>query len=136
MTSHDRVSLSLDEDHRILTLRYIGGLGGDVLYAQLLEQFHRISAPWSYDILVDTRRYDGVILASHTEAFGQQWADLAQGRDQGRLMAIITTDPLIRVRKGLRTTIFPNHISEVFATFDEGLDWIMDYRGFSRPINA
>ncbi len=124
MSPHARVAFSIDEPRKTLIFRYIGDLSGDRLYAQALDHLHTVEAPWLYDFLVDTRRFDGVIQASDTETFGRSWADLAQGRDAGRRIAVVSSDPLIRARKSLRDAIFPHRTSDVFATMDEALEWL------------
>ena len=102
MPLRPRVSLSVDKALNILTLRYIGDMDGATLYAQLLDQFLRVGDPWTYDLIVDFSRYEGVLLTSDNEAFGRVWEDLAQGRDAGRLMAIVSRDPLKQQRKHRR----------------------------------
>ena len=124
MNAHTRVAFSIDELRKTLIFRYIGDISGDRLYAQALDHIQTVEAPWLYDFLVDTRRFDGVIRAGDTERFGRQWADLAQGRDAGRRIAVVSRDPLIRARKNLRDAIFCHRQSGVFATMDEALEWL------------
>jgi hypothetical protein len=121
---HARVAFSIDEPRKTIILRYIGDITGDRLYAQVLEYIHTVEAPWLYDFLVDTRRFDGVIRAADTEKLGRLWAELAQGRDAGRRIAVISSDPLVRARKSLRDAIFPHRTSGVFDTMDEALEWL------------
>jgi hypothetical protein len=122
--SHARVAFSIDEPRKTIILRYIGDITGDRLYAQVLDYIHKVEAPWFYDFLVDTRRFDGVIRAADTEKLGRLWAELAQGRDKGRRIAVVSSDPLVRARKGLRDAIFPHRTSGVFDTMDEALEWL------------
>jgi len=136
MSLRPRVSLSVDKALNILTLRYIGDMDGATLYAQLLDQFLRVGDPWTYDLIVDFSRYEGVLLTSDNEAFGRVWEDLAQGRDAGRLMAIVSRDPLIIARKAIRAYIFPNFIIDVFTNCIEAQTWICNYRGLSRAVCA
>ncbi|HEX7799368.1 MAG TPA: hypothetical protein VF402_03405 [Asticcacaulis sp.] len=136
MPLRPRVSLSVDKALNILTLRYIGDMDGATLYAQLLDQFLRVGDPWTYDLIVDFSRYEGVLLTSDNEAFGRVWEDLAQGRDAGRLMAIVSRDPLIIARKAVRAYIFPNFIIDSFITCAEAQDWICDHRGLPRAVCA
>jgi hypothetical protein len=129
MSLRPRVQISIDEAHQRLTIRYIGELDGEALYTSLLAQFRSMSAPWSYDLVIDVTRYHGVILYTDTEMMGREWEALAQGRDKGRLMAVISRDPLIVARKPLRERTFPNFISEVFATCEEAYAWIDAHHG-------
>lgn len=124
MSLRARVTFSIDEANRTLVFRYIGDLTGDQLYAQIINHIHTVEAPWHYDFLVDARRLEGVIRASDTEAFGRWWAECAQGRDAGRRIAVVSSDPLIHARKGLRDAIFPRRTSGVFDTMDEAQEWL------------
>ncbi|MGN6365126.1 STAS/SEC14 domain-containing protein [Asticcacaulis taihuensis] len=124
MSLRARVTFSIDEASRTLVFRYIGDLTGDRLYAQIIDYIQTVEAPWFYDFLVDARRFEGVIQSSDTEAFGRWWADIAQGRDAGRRIAVVSGDPLIHARKGLRDTIFPHRTSGVFDTMDEAQEWL------------
>ncbi len=124
MSPHARVAFSIDETRMTLILRYIGNISGDRLYAQVLDHLRSVDAPWLYDFLVDTRRFDGVIQAADTENIGRQWAELAQGRDAGRRIVVVSSDPLVHARKSLRDAIFPYRTSAVFETMDEALEWL------------
>jgi len=136
MSAHARVAFSIDEARKTLILRYIGDISGDRLYAQVLDYIHTVEAPWLYDFLVDTRRFDGVIQAADTEHIGQLWAGLAQGRDKGRRIAVVSTDPLIHARKSLRDAIFPHRRSAVFTTMDEALEWLAEPADAQAPIDG
>ena len=136
MPLRPRVTLSVDKALNILTLRYIGDLDGAGLYAQLLEQFLQLGDPWTYDLIVDFSRYDGVMTAQDSESFGKVWANLAQGRDAGRLMAIVTRDPLIAARQSIRVSIFPNFLIDVFSDCAEAQSWIRQFRDPPRAVCA
>ena len=124
MSLRARVTFSIDEASRTLVFRYIGDLTGDWLYAQIINYIQTVEEPWHYDFLVDARRLEGVIRASDTEAFGRWWAECAQGRDAGRRIAVVSSDPLIHARKGLRDAIFPHRTSGIFDTMDEAQEWL------------
>lgn len=132
MPLRPRVNVAIDDDLHILTLRYIGALDGEEIYARVMTFFRTLDAPWTYDLIVDVSRLEGVITSSDTEWLGREWERLAAGRDKGRLMAVVSTDPLVIARKGMRDRIFPNFESDVFATRDEALYWIQKQRGLMR----
>lgn len=124
MSLRARVTFSIDEANKTLLLRYIGNLSGDQLYGQVLDHIRTVENPWLYDFVVDARRLQGVIRASDTETFGRQWAQLAQGRDIGRRVVVVSEDPLIHARKTLRDAIFPHRISGVFHTMEAAMEWL------------
>lgn len=124
MSARSRLSLSVDEDRRIIVLRYFGDLEGSEVNLTMMDHLSRLSEPWTYDSIVDLRRHNGTVTAAEIEELGMRWALLAQGRDTGRFTAVISQDPLVRARFALTEAAFPFRRMDIFDTFDEGIDWI------------
>lgn len=122
--SRSRITLSVDEEMKIIIVRYIGDLDGDEVNSNMLQNFAKLDKPWTYDTIMDMRRYNGTIMASEIEELSKGWAQLSQGRDAGYFSAIISDDPLVRARLSITQSLFPQRILENFNTFDEGLNWI------------
>ncbi len=129
MSRRSRIGFSVDETNRLLIARYIGDISGADINLQLMHHASRLHAPWQYDHIIDTRRHDGTVLARDTEQLAKRWAFMAQGRDAGRMTAMVTQDALIRARQSQRSVIFPGRIMQVFDNFDEALEWIRAARG-------
>ncbi len=124
MTARARLSLTVDDEHRILLMRYLGAIEGDEINLSMMQQVSQLDRPWLYDSIIDMRRFDGAVLTSDIEELGLRWALLAQGRDKGRLTAVISEDPLVRARQSLTQGAFPFRTLGYFENFDEGLEWI------------
>ena len=124
MSLRARVTFSIDETRKIFVIRYIGDLAGEQVYSEIFEHFQSVESPWLYDFLIDTTRHEGVIRSEDTEAAGKRWAALAQTRDSGRRIAVISTDPLIHARNNMRSEIFPHRTCEVFGTMEEAKEWL------------
>lgn len=122
--TRSRLTISVDQANKIFTIRYIGEIAGDEINQSLLHQVSQIDKPWDYDTIVDMRRHDGTVLSTEIEDLGKRWNLLAQGRDEGRLIAIISEDPLVHARQGQSQAMFPSRILKAFARLDEGLEWI------------
>ncbi len=129
-----RLTLTVDNDLRLLVMRYIGDIEGEQINFSMMEQLSAVDQPWTYDSLVDLRRHDGLVTAEEIQELGLRWAMLAQGRDKGRLIAIISTDPLVRARLSGTQGAFPFRVINLFETFDEGLDWIKAHRGPAQAV--
>jgi len=125
-----RITVSIDQAMKIMIVRYIGGLDGEDVNDGMMSQLVNIPDVWTYDSMIDMRRYEGTIMASEIEDLSLRWNLLAQGRDRGGFIAIISDDPLVRARLSITQTLFPQRIMENFNTFDEGLDWIKRQRGY------
>jgi hypothetical protein len=83
---------------------------------------------FSFDHLLDLRRFDGASMGSELAAFGQTWREAAAGRDAGTRTAIVSTDPLFRARLSFYREQFPEREIDIFRTFDEALDWLKPRR--------
>ncbi len=122
--TRSRLTMTVDEEAHMLILRYIGAIEGDEINLSMIEQLSRLDAPWTYDTIIDMRRYDNTVLASEIDELGMKWGMLAQGRDKGRLTAIVSEDPLVWARLPISQAAFPHRILQTFKTYDEGMDWI------------
>lgn len=122
--TRSRITVSLDEALKIMTIRYIGTLNGDEVNSNMMSQLVHVPDVWEYDSILDMRRYEGTIMGKEIEDLSVRWNQLVQGRDAGGFTAIISDDALVRARLSLTQALFPQRTLENFNTFDEGLDWI------------
>ena len=119
-----RVTLTADKVSRIIFVRYIGDVDGQTITESSISQFSDVENVWEYDAVFDLRRFDGVLLSAEVQEIGERWRELVSGRDAGRRSAIITSDPFLIARLPATREKFPERTIEIFATFDEGLEWI------------
>ena len=131
-----RLTLTIDHESRILLMRYIGAIEGEEINLSMMQQLSQLGEPWTFDTIVDMRRYDGVVLGEEIQELGMRWSILAQGRDKGRSIAVISEDPLVWARQSLTQAAFPFRKLAYFNTFDEGLDWIKSGRDTVRQAVA
>ena len=124
--SRSRLTLSVDEDHKLFLVRYIGEIGGGEINDSLLTQLSSIDKPWEYHTLIDMRRHDAAVLVSEIEDLAKRWNEMARGRDHGARIAVVSEDPLVHARQGSTQSLFPQRVMNYFYSFDEALDWIKD----------
>ena len=129
--TRSRLTLSVDQPNRIFTIRYIGAIDGDDINDSLLSQVSQVERPWEYDSIMDLRRHDGTVMAADIEDLGLRWSLLAKGRDQGRLTAIISEDPLVSARLSQSQAVFPHRTLCCFARLEDGVAWIQAQREHS-----
>jgi len=122
--SRSRLTLSIDEDHKLFVVRYIGEIGGEEINDSLLTQLSQVDKPWEYHTLIDMRRHDATVLSSEIEDLARRWNAMARGRDAGARIAVVSDDPLVHARQTLAQGMFPQRVMGYFHTFDEGLEWI------------
>ncbi len=134
--TRSRLTISVDQPNRILTVRYIGAIDGDGVNDSMMTQLSELERPWEYDAIIDMRRHDGLIVASEIEELGLRWALMAKGRDEGRLTAIVSDDPLVNARLSMTQAVFPHRVMACFARLEEGIAWIETHRGDVRYAAA
>jgi len=134
--SRSRLTLSVDEDHKLFVVRYIGEIEGEAINDSLLEQLSRLDKPWEYHTLIDMRRHDATVLVTEIEDLARRWNQMARGRDHGARIAVVSEDPLVHARQNLTQAMFPGRVMGYFFTFDEGLDWIKDLAAHAGPAVA
>ncbi len=134
--SRSRLTLSVDEDHKLFVVRYIGDIEGGEINDSLLDQLSRLDKPWEYHTLIDMRRHDATVLVGEIENLAQRWNQMARGRDHGARIAVVSEDPLVHARQNLTQAMFPGRVMGYFYTFDEGLEWIKDLAAHAGPAVA
>lgn len=132
--TRSRLTLSIDTPNQIMLLRYIGGIDGADINVSMIDQLRQVDRPWDYDTIVDLRRHEGLVTADEIEELGRRWQMLAQGRDTGGCIAIVTDDPLVHARLPITRGAFPNRTVEGFALVEEAMCWIEAQRGQRRAI--
>lgn len=118
------VGFTMDALKRRLIFRYTHVREGENALIEVGQTFQTVDKPWEYHVLLDMRRYNLILDLSQVQQFAEYWANFMQGRDQGRRVAIVSTDPVVRLRMSEYGRIFPTRIFALFETFDEGLDWL------------
>ncbi len=128
MTVSGRINFSVDEARRIVIVSLQGAIEGPAFTDQLIAGIKNLPQPLGYDYIDDMRQYEGVTLFKDLEAFAGVWADLVKHQDGGQLVAIISTNPVIRFRLSATRALFPKNRIETFDTLDEGVEWILATR--------
>ncbi len=123
-----RITASVDPDHKILVVRYIGGLDGEEVNTNVIAQVSQLPDVWTYDSMIDMRRYDGTILAAEIGDLAARWNQICNGRDTGGLTAIVSDDPLVHARLSISQSFFPQRLLRAFREFEDGRDWIINTR--------
>ena len=132
--TRSRLTLSVDNSNQIILFRYIGGIDGADINVSMIDQLKQIDQPWAYDNIVDLRRHEGLVTADEIEDLGRRWQMMAQGRDAGTCIAIVTDDPLVHARLPITRGAFPGRVVEGFALLEEAMGWIEGQRDLRRAI--
>lgn len=126
--AHSHLNISIFPEERHILVRPKGELTGTEIGEGSLARIMEAPDAFTYDHLLDLRRFDGATMSSELAAFGQTWREAAAGRDSGTRTAIVSTDPLFHARASFYREQFPEREIEVLNTFDEALDWLKTRR--------
>ena len=123
-----RVVFQTLPDERITITRYIGDIGGDRIVPELQAHLETLDQPWTWDMIIDLRRHEGIVGIGHYEAMAAHWKILARGLDIGRRSAAISSDPLVGARMNIMQDMFPGRIIGSFNTMEEARCWMREGR--------
>ena len=112
-------------DHDLMVISYpLLGNCTSVPY-KVMENVRAEAEPWRWNIVFDMLPFEGHELFAEWEAFASAWYDLAGDKDQGRRIAVISSDPLIAARFATHSyqDLFPTREVRLFSDLDDGLAW-------------
>ena len=123
-----RVGFAVDPTDLIVTVRYIGAIGGDHIVPAVLKGFAAVERAWDYDCIFDLSRHDGLVEIRDNDALARGWLNLTGGRDAGRRTAVVSSDPLIDARLPLIQPMFPFRTLMTFASVEAARGWLLASR--------
>lgn len=124
MPPRSRLNFSQNDEQKRITIRYIGDLDGQEIVSGIARYLETVGEVWLYDIIIDMRRFEGFVPFDELGRLARQWATIAQGRDMGRKVAIISQDPLVLARAKAYPVTFPTRVIRIFAEMIDGENWI------------
>lgn len=123
-----RVLFAADQRRRLITIRYIGNIAGDIVVSTILDHLNVLERVWEYDSVFDLTRHEGLVEMRDHDAFARGWRNLAGGRDAGRRTAVVSLDPLIEARLPLLQSLFPFRTLMVFNSMSAAEAWLQEGR--------
>lgn len=123
-----RLVFQILAEERIAVIRYIGDIGGDRIVPEIVGHLDALEQPWTWDMIFDLRRHDGIVEVRHYEAVAAHWKTLAKGLDIGRRSAAVSSDPLVGARLTIMDSLFPGRIIASFQSMEQARDWLREGR--------
>lgn len=99
------------------------------LFSQIYTFFASVDEPWTYDCMFNMLPFQGHILMDELGEFSEKWYALIGGRDVGRRVASVSTDPLTRERFPLYLQLFPTRSFRLCSTVEEGYEFLRTGEG-------
>ncbi len=120
-----RMQFYVFETERLITIRVIGDMSGPDFIRKLFEHLDTVQAPWTYNRIMDFRRFTALLLADDIEAMGKAWTERIPTDVPRTKLAIVSKDA---VDKGTQPTISPTAPSRVvrhFCRYHDALSWVL-----------
>ncbi|ESQ78819.1 STAS/SEC14 domain-containing protein [Asticcacaulis sp. YBE204] len=119
-----RLIFSIDEEQKRITVRYIGDISGNEIVTELTKHLESVGDVWLYDMTFDMRRFEGFVPFEELARLAKHWATIAQGRDVGRKVAIVSNDPLVLARANAYSIEFPTRSFRIFQDMADADLWL------------
>ena len=123
MPDRYRFNFMVDEANKLVVVRPIGDMPAAELVDQLFDHYRALSEPWTYRRLNDFRRFEGFLDQEALTGIARRWAELTAGVTYHARVAVVSNDPLDRLRLPAVSPQFPNETICLFSDFHEAVGW-------------
>ena len=121
----NRFNFIQDEKSRLLIVRPIGDLPGDVFARNVIEAYSRVEAPWTYNRIIDLRRHDGYVSDGDRGRIAAAWAEITAGITYRAYVAMLMHDALEARRLPQIHADFPHETICIFSDYHEAVGWVL-----------
>jgi hypothetical protein len=127
-----RFTFMANPDKRVIVVRPIGDMPADLFMERLFESYATVTMPWTYNRLLDLRRFDGHLRKADYDAIAARWQAITAGRDYEAYVAIVGFDAFDDLRIPHPAPNLPNEVICHFSDFHEAMGWLTatDRAGF------
>ena len=129
MSNDYRFNVFTEHARRILIVRVIGPMPSAHFSDRLFSAYDTIDEPWTWNRLIDFRRFEGVIDFEDVEAIAQKWSAMIEGKTFGSRVAFVSLDPLDKVRVPTTSPLFPKDTVVHFTDYHEAMGWLSAANG-------
>ncbi len=120
-----RFNFFVDNERMVIIIRPIGYMPGSYFVEKLFDAYSKLEAPWRFGRINDFRRFDGHFSPEDLDAIAQGWRELAGGQSYHANVAVVSQDPLAKLRVSFASPQFPNETICVFSDYHEAMGWIL-----------
>lgn len=122
-----RFNFILNKSHRLMIVRPIGDLAGDVFAERVIASYSAVEAPWRYNRILDFRRHEGVVGEADRHAIIDAWQSMTAGKIYHANVARLPRDPDVQFRVPTTSVPFPNETVCLFADYHEAVGWLLAF---------
>jgi len=125
MRDRYRLNFIVDEAHKLVIIRPIGPMPAMEFVEKAFENYCGLHEPWTYRRVNDFRRFESFLDQPALSEIARRWAELTAGITYRARVAVVTNDPLDRIRLPAVSPQFPNETICLFSDFHEAVGWLL-----------
>ncbi len=118
-----RFTFYVDTDNRVLVVRLIGAMPANEFLNQLFDAYATVSEPWTYNRIMDFRRFRGLLSSADIAEMGRRWMEMAPPDCKRTRLAIVGSG--LDTPKSVATVSpeVPNRLVCHFNDYHDARDW-------------
>lgn len=118
-----RFNFYVDTDNRVLVVRPIGAIPAHDFLDRLFESYGTIAEPWTYNRIMDFRRFRGLLSSADIVEMGRRWMAMVPPDCKRTRLAIVGSG--LDTPKSVATVspLVPNRMLRHFSDYHEARDW-------------
>ncbi len=119
-----RFVFMVNPEKRLIVVRPIGDMPGVDFVDRLFEAYGNVEAPWTFNRLIDLRRFDGHLTDKDHTRINARWRELSAGRDYHAYVAIVSFDAMDWLRVPMVRPGLSNETVCHFSDYHEAVGWL------------
>ena len=118
-----RFNFHVDTDNRVLIVRLIGAMPASEFLNQLFESYATVAEPWTYNRIMDFRRFRGLLSSGDIADMGRRWMAMVPDDCKRTRLAIVGSG--LDTPKSVATVSpeVPNRLVCHFSDYHRARDW-------------
>jgi hypothetical protein len=125
MSSKPRFNFYIDTQNRLLVVRPIGDIPGPEMAARVVAVYRSVEAPWTFNRIVELRRYNGYVAKEDRALIASAWAEITAGIEYKTHVAMVVGDRYEKLRLPEVCEQFPNETICYFLDYHEAVGWLL-----------
>lgn len=120
-----RFNFYVDADHRVLVVRPIGAMPAHEFLDRLFESYGTIAEPWTYNRVMDFRRFRGLLSSADIMEMGRRWMAMVPSDCKCTRLAIVGSGLSCDTGGPTVSPHVPNRLICHFNDYHLARDWAM-----------
>lgn len=118
-----RFNFHVDADNRVLVVRLIGAMPACEFLTRLFEAYATVAEPWTYNRIMDFRRFRGLLSSADIAEMGRRWMAMVPDDCKRTRLAIVGGGFDTRRSMPAVSPQVPNRLVCHFSDYHEARDW-------------